>query len=64
MMKYARSAFNDYFKAGSLILVRTISKISAYTVTAACAASLGSVPMAAYSLTFNLGFATSQVCQT
>jgi Na+-driven multidrug efflux pump len=61
--EYLADAFQDYFKAGSLILVRTIAKISAYSVTAAAAARLGSVNMAAYSLTFNLGFATSQLCE-
>ena len=33
-------------------------------VAAAAAARLGSVQMAAYSLTFNLGFATSQLCES
>ncbi len=61
---YLRNAFKDYFISGSLILIRTIAKISAYSVTAAAAAGLGSVPMAAYSLTFNLGFATSQLCES
>eukprot|EP01035_Chromulina_nebulosa_P016846 gene16846-22331_t len=57
-------AVSSYFKAGGLILFRTIAKISAYTVTASAAARLGTVPMAAYSLTFNLGFATSQLCES
>lgn len=57
------NAASSYFKAGSLVLIRTISKIAAYTVTASAAARLGTVPMAAYSLTFNLGFATSNVCE-
>lgn len=62
--QFLTSALTSYFKAGGLILIRTIAKISAYTVTASAAARLGTVPMAAYSLTFNLGFATSQLCES
>ena len=58
-----KSAFQQYIKAGGLIMIRTIAKIAAYTVSASAAARLGTVPMAAYSLTFNLGFATSQLCE-
>ena len=57
-------AFQAYATAGSLIMLRTVAKISAYSVTAAAAARLGTIPMAAYSLTFNLGFATSQLCES
>lgn len=59
-----KSAIESYYKAGGLVLMRTIAKISAYTITSAAAARLGAVPMAAYSLTFNLGFATSQLCES
>ena len=59
-----KSAYSSYAKAGSLLLLRTVAKISAYTVTASAAARLGTIPMAAYSLTFNLGFATSQLCES
>jgi putative MATE family efflux protein len=62
--KFLSSAFSAYFKAGGLILIRTIAKVSSYAFTAAAAARLGTVPMAAYSLTFNLGFATSQLCES
>ena len=61
--KVLTNAFTSYAKAGSLVLLRTIAKIVAYSYTAAAAAALGSVSMAAYSLTFNLGFATSQLCE-
>ena len=60
---FFQTALNSYMKAGGLIMIRTIAKIAAYTVTSASAARLGTVPMAAYSLTFNLGFATSQMCE-
>ena len=60
---FFEAALSSYVKAGGLIMLRTIAKIAAYTVTASAAARLGTVPMAAYSLTFNLGFATSQLCE-
>lgn len=60
---FLEAAVQSYLKAGGLIMLRTIAKISAYTVTSAAAARLGTIPMAAYSLTFNLGFATSQLCE-
>lgn len=62
-LEVLQNAASSYFKAGSLVLIRTISKIAAYTITASAAARLGTVPMAAYSLTFNLGFATSNLCE-
>eukprot|EP01031_Cornospumella_fuschlensis_P038402 gene38402-46670_t len=61
---FFRNALVAYFEAGGLILIRTVAKIAAYTVTASAAARLGTVAMAAYSLTFNLGFATSQLCES
>lgn len=61
---FFRKALTAYMTAGGLILLRTVAKISAYTVTSSAAARLGTVPMAAYSLTFNLGFATSQLCES
>ena len=61
---FFRKALTAYMTAGGLILLRTIAKISAYTVTSSAAARLGTIPMAAYSLTFNLGFATSQLCES
>jgi putative MATE family efflux protein len=61
---FLEQAIASYSRAGSLILLRTVAKIAAYTVTSSAAARLGTVPMAAYSLTFNLGFATSQLCES
>lgn len=63
-MKFFQDAFTAYFKAGSMIFLRTVAKIGAYTVTSSAAARLGTIAMAAYSLTFNLGFATSQLCES
>jgi len=59
-----KQAIESSYKAGGLLLLRTIAKISAYTITSKAAANLGTIPMAAYSLTFNLGFATSQLCES
>jgi putative MATE family efflux protein len=56
-------ALSSYFSAGGLLFLRTASKIATYSVASAAAARLGTVPMAAYSLTFSLGFATSQLCE-
>ena len=61
---FFRKAISAYVTACGLIMLRTVAKISAYTVTASAAARLGTIPMAAYSLTFNLGFATSQLCES
>ena len=56
-------ALQSYFQTGSLMFLRTGAKISTYSLASAAAARLGTVAMAAYSLTFNLGFATSQLCE-
>ena len=61
---FIQQALQSYAAAGSLIMLRTVAKISAYTATSSAAARLGTIPMAAYSLTFNLGFATSQLCES
>lgn len=52
-----------YLRAGGLILFRTVGKVLAYSVCARQAALLGSVSAAAYNLTFQLGFATTQICE-
>ena len=52
-----------YVKAGGLILFRTMGKVLAYSVCARQAALLGPVAAAAYNLTFQLGFATTQICE-
>lgn len=58
-----KSSLKAYLKAGSLVLFRTLGKVLAYSVCARHAASLGSVAAAAYNLTFQLGFATTQICE-
>jgi len=62
--EFYKEAFESYLRAGGLLLLRTMAKISAYAVTSSAAARMGTVVMAAYSLTFNLGFATSQLCES
>jgi putative MATE family efflux protein len=56
-------SLRQYVRAGGLVLVRTFGKVLAYSVTARHAALLGPVSMAAYNLTFQLGFATTQICE-
>jgi len=53
----------EYLGAGGYVLVRTLGKVLAYSVCARQAAMLGSVAAAAYNLTFQLGFATTQICE-
>ena len=62
-LKELGSSLKSYLKAGSLILFRTLGKVLAYSVCARQAAILGSVAAAAYNLTFQLGFATTQICE-
>lgn len=57
-------ALKNYLSAGSLVLVRTMGKVLAYSVCAREAALLGPVAAAAYNLTFQLGFATTQICES
>lgn len=62
-LKALGSSLKAYIKAGSLILFRTLGKVLAYSVCARQAALLGPVAAAAYNLTFQLGFATTQLCE-
>lgn len=62
--QFYKDAFKSYLEAGVLLTLRSFAKISAYAVTSSAAARLGTIPMAAFSLTFNLGFAASQLCES
>lgn len=62
-IKELGNALKKYLEAGSFVLVRTFGKVLAYAVCARQAALLGSVGAAAYNLTFQLGFATTQICE-
>ena len=53
-----------YVNAGSFVLLRSIAKISAYSVCAREAARLGAVASAAHNLCFQLGVATTQLCES
>jgi putative MATE family efflux protein len=57
------ACLKSYLQAGGLVLFRTLGKVLAYSVCARQAALLGSVGAAAYNLTFQLGFATTQICE-
>ena len=59
-----KTTLKEYVEAGSFILIRTVGKVLAYSVCAREAALLGSVAAAAYNLTFQLGFATTQICES
>lgn len=57
-------ALKEYVRAGSYVFLRTVGKVLAYSVCARQAALLGAVAAAAYNLTFQLGFATTQICES
>ena len=61
--EFFTTAVTSYINAGVLLLLRTLSKIAIYSFTSASAAKMGTVVMAAYSLTFSIAFAGSQVCE-
>jgi Na+-driven multidrug efflux pump len=54
----------EYVKAGSLVFLRTVGKVLAYSVCAREAALLGAIAAATYNITFQLGFATTQICES
>jgi len=58
-----KDALKAYARAGSYVLFRTMGKVLAYSVCAREAALLGPIAAAAYNLTFQLGFATTQICE-
>ena len=58
-----KGVLKQYIAAGGLVLLRTIGKISAYSVCAREAARLGAVASAAHNLCFQLGVATTQICE-
>lgn len=63
-MSSLKKSLRDYVSAGGLVLFRTVGKVLAYSVCARQAALLGSTSAAAYNLTFQLGFATTQICES
>jgi len=60
---HLKQSLKQYILAGGLVLLRTVAKVLAYSITARQAALLGSVAAATYNLTFQLGFATTQICE-
>jgi len=62
-LKALGTSLKSYMEAGGYVLFRTLGKVLAYSVCARQAAMLGSVAAAAYNLTFQLGFATTQICE-
>jgi Na+-driven multidrug efflux pump len=63
-LKELADSFRTYVTSGSLVLVRTVGKILTYTVCAREAALLGTAAAAAYNVCFQLGTATTQICES
>ena len=61
--KFYAAAVTSYLHAGTLLLLSTVSKIWVYSFTSAMAAKMGTVEMAAYSVTYSIAFAGSQLCE-
>lgn len=57
-------SLSAYASAGSYVLLRSLGKITAYTLVAREASRLGTIAAAAHSLCFQLGVATSQICES
>ena len=58
------ASLTSYVRAGGFVLLRSLAKISAYSVCAREAARLGAVASAAHNLCFQLGVATTQLCES
>ena len=58
------ASLRKFAGAGSLVLLRSLGKISAYSICAREAARLGAVASAAHNLCFQLGVATTQLCES
>lgn len=58
-----KDSLKQYVSAGTQVFIRTVAKVSCYSVCARQAALLGAVASAAYNLTFQLGFAVTQICE-
>jgi Na+-driven multidrug efflux pump len=58
------SSLRSYLSAGSYLLLRSIAKISTYSICAREAAKLGAASIAAHNMCFQLGVATTQLCES
>ncbi len=63
-LKDLKKTLLAYIEAGSYVLFRSLGKVLAYSVCARETALMGPVAAAAYNLTFQLGFATTQICES
>jgi putative MATE family efflux protein len=57
-------SLQQYVNAGLKVFIRTMAKVWCYSICARQAAILGPVSAAAYNLTFQLGFAVTQICES
>jgi len=62
--KQLGGTLKEYASASAYVFLRTVAKVLSYSVCARQAALLGSVAAAAYNLTFQLGFAVTQICES
>lgn len=58
-----RGSLAAYASAGGLVLLRSVGKISAYSICAREAARLGAVASAAHNVCYQVGVATTQLCE-
>jgi putative MATE family efflux protein len=57
-------SMKKYISAGSFILIQTVARIAAFSYCSRRSAVLGSVAASAYSVTFQLGFFITLVCES
>ncbi|KAJ8603317.1 hypothetical protein CTAYLR_009019 [Chrysophaeum taylorii] len=58
------AALGQYLSAGAFVVLRSLGKIAAYSICAREASRLGAVSAAAHNLCFQLGVATTQLCES
>ncbi|KAJ1459084.1 hypothetical protein M885DRAFT_554399 [Pelagophyceae sp. CCMP2097] len=59
-----QDSLKKYANAGGFVLLRTLGKIAAYSICAREASKLGAVAAAAHNVCFQLGVATTQLCES
>lgn len=62
--QFYSKAFSSYWTAGSMIFLRTLAKVLTYSLASSAASQLGTMSLAAFSITFNLGSTAAQMCES
>jgi Na+-driven multidrug efflux pump len=57
-------SMKTYVKAGSFIMIQTVARIAAFSYCSRQSALLGSIAASAYSVTFQIGFLITLVCES